>query len=155
GAKVHDTLHFFGFLVVAVGMPSTKVLMSMGMLLMIASFLLEGKYREKIRRIRSNRLVVLIVAFYVLLLVGRFWSIDLFAGLRHIMSRLPLLAVPLIVAWRPPLTGQQVTRILQFFLASLLVTSLYNFLCYHQVFGSRDYDDIRGMSLFASHIRYG
>ena len=155
GTRIHDALHFFGFLLIAVGMPSTKVLMSIGMLLLIANFLLEGHFREKIGRIRSNRLVILIIAFYLLLVIGLAWSIDLHAGLKDLKSRLPLLALPLIIAGRSPISVSKVTHLLHFFLASLLVTSLYNFLNYHQIIGNKVYDDIRGMSLFASHIRYG
>lgn len=155
GTRVHDALHFFGFLVIAIGMPSTKVLMSIGMLLLIANFLLEGNFKEKMERIRSNRLVLLLLAFYVLLIIGLAWSIDVSDGLKDLKSRLPLLVLPLIMAGRTPMSFSQITRLLQFFLASLLVTSLFNFLSYHHLIGNKVYDDIRGMSLFASHIRYG
>lgn len=155
GTRVHDTLHFSGFLLLAIGLPSTKILMSLGMLLLIANFLLEGQFKTAIRRIRSNRVVLLIVLFYLLLLIGLAWSIDFSQGLKDIKSRLPLLALPLIMCGRPPMSARQITYLLQFFLASLLVTSVYNYLCYQHIIGHKVYDDIRGMSLFASHIRYG
>jgi len=155
GRNIHDFLHLLGFATFTIGLAFGKAFMSMGMLLMIANFLLEFRFKEAITNIRANRVLLAILAFYVLLIVGLVWSIDFFSGLKELKSRLPLLAIPLIIGARPRLTNQQVKLILHLFLTSVLVTSLINFMSYNQLIGHREYSDIRGMSLFASHIRYG
>src|SRR5690606_8916785 len=40
------------------------------------------------------------------------------------------------------------------FIASTFITSVINFAFYQNWIGNREYDDIRGLSLFGSHIRY-
>jgi len=41
------------------------------------------------------------------------------------------------------------------FIASLIFTSIFNFLQYHGIFLNQNHNDIRGLSFFGSHIRYG
>lgn len=135
-------------------MPSTKISMSMGLLLIIANYLAEGKYIEKIKLIKHNRILQVILLFELVILLGLIWSWDVFEGLKDIKSRISVLAIPLIIGTRPPLTKKQLRLIINIFLASLVFTSIINFLNYNGVFGERDYNDIRGLSLFASHVRY-
>lgn len=155
GTRVHDFLYSLSLIGIAAGMPLGKAFMSMAMLLLIANFLLEAKFKLAIQRIASNRLLLVLIAFFLLLIIGLSWSNDVAVGLKEIKSRLPLLTIPLIIGAREPISRKQVLRILKFFLASLLFTSIYNFLCYKGIIGNQVYDDIRGMSLFGSHIRYG
>ena len=154
-ARIHNFLHLLGLIGIAVGLSFGKAFMSLSMLLLIANFLLEANFKVAIQRIKENRLLVAVLAFYCLLMLGLSWSSDFSVGLKEIKSRLPLLAIPLIVGARESLSTKHLQLILHFFLISLLVTSLINFLSYNGLIGNHTYDDIRGMSLFGSHIRYG
>lgn len=154
-ARIHNFLHLLGLIGIAVGLSFGKAFMSLSMVLLIANFLLEANFKVAIQRIRENRLLLTVLCFYTLLLIGLSWSSDFSIGLKEIKSRLPLLAIPLIVGARETLSKKQIQLILHFFLISLFVTSLINFLSYNGLIGNRLYDDIRGMSLFGSHIRYG
>lgn len=154
-ARVHDFLHLLGLIGVAAGMPLGKAFMSLSMLLLIANFLLEAKFKFAIQRIKSNPLLIFTIGFFLLIIIGLSWTNDLTAGLKELKSRLPFLAIPLIIGARETLSRKQLKLLFHFFLASLVFTSLYNFLAYNGIIGNHVYDDIRGMSLFGSHIRYG
>lgn len=153
--QTHTIIQFFSFALIAIGMPSTKVLMSFGLVFAIANWILEGGFAEKWKTIRSNRLLQLLLVFYLLLLVGLIWSWDAAQGLKDIKSRLPMLFLPLIMATGTVMDVKQVHRLLQLFLASLLVTSLFNVVYFHLNVDTSSAGDIRGLSRFASHIRYG
>lgn len=153
--QTHSIIQFFSFALIAIGMPSTKVLMSFGLVFAIANWIFEGNFREKWQLIRTNKLLQLLILFYLLLILGLFWSWDIGQGLKDIKSRLPLLVLPLILTTSPPMDVKNVHRLLYLFLASLCVTSVFNVLYFNNVFGSYVADDIRGLSRFASHIRYG
>ncbi len=153
--QTHTIIQFFSFALIAIGMPSTKVLMSFGLVFAIANWILEGGFAEKWKTIRSNRLLQLLLVFYLLLLVGLIWSWDAAQGLKDIKSRLPMLFLPLIMATVTVMDVKQVHRLLQLFLASLLVTSLFNVVYFHLNVDTSSAGDIRGLSRFASHIRYG
>jgi hypothetical protein len=153
--KVHNIIQFASFALIAIGMPSTKILMSLGLVFAIANWVLEGGFSEKWNGIRTNRLLQLLLLIYLLLIVGVIWSWDSFQGLKDIKSRLPILFLPLILGTSPLMKEKQIQWLLHLFLASLFVTSLYNVLYFNDVFGNYLPDDIRGLSRFASHIRYG
>lgn len=154
--QTHTNIQFFSFALIAIGMPSTKVLMSFGLVFAIANWVLEGGFSEKWNTVRSNRLLQLLIVFYLLLIIGLTWSWDAVQGLKDIKSRLPMLFLPLIMATgRTPMDVKQVHRLLQLFLATLFVTSLFNVLYFHFNVDTLSAGDIRGLSRFASHIRYG
>lgn len=153
--KTHNIIQFASLSLIAIGMPSTKILMSIGLVLAIINWMLEGKVMEKWVKIRSNHLLLIIIVFYLLLIIGISWSWDPLQGLKDLKSRMPMLLLPLILATSPLMEEKQIHRLLQLFLAALFVTSLYNVLSFNNVFGEYAKDDIRGLSRFASHIRYG
>lgn len=153
--STHNIIQFASFALIAIGMPSTKILMSFGLVFAITNWVLEGDFSEKWKKIRSNRLLQFLLLFYLLLIVGITWSWDVFQGLKDVKSRLPILFLPLIIGTSPLMKQKQIRGLLQLFLASLFVTSLYNVLYFNNVFGNYSPDDIRGLSRFASHIRYG
>lgn len=153
--RTHSFIQFASFALIAIGMPSTKILMSFGLVFAITNWVLEGGFYEKWNKIRSNRLLQLLVLFYFLLIIGIIWSWDVSQGLKDIKSRLPILFLPLIFGTSPLMKEKQIHWLLQLFLASLFVTSLYNVLYFNNIFGNYSPDDIRGLSRFASHIRYG
>lgn len=153
--QTHTIIQYLSFALIAIGMPTTKVLMSFGLVFAIANWILEGGFSDKWKIIRSNRLLQLLIVFYFLLIVGLIWSWDAAQGLKDIKSRLPMLFLPLILATGPVMEVKQVHRLLQLFLAALFVTSLFNVLYFNLDSDSSSAGDIRGLSHFASHIRYG
>lgn len=152
--QTHHIILLVSFVLIAIGMPSTKVLMSFGLVFAIANWFLQGNFKYKFQQIKENTLLQVLILFYLLLILGLIWSWDITQGLKDIKSRLPLLALPLIVGTSKPFSKKEIVLLLQLFLASLFVTSLYNVLYFNNVIGQYISDDIRGLSRFASHIRY-
>lgn len=152
--KIHTSILFWTLALIAIGLPSTKILLSIGFVLMIANWIFEGNFVDKWRLIQSNSILKLLLAFYALLIIGLIWSWDVGQGLKDIKSRLPFLFIPLIIGTSPLLEEGKIRILLNLLLASLVVTSVFNVLYYNHVFGYHYIDDIRGMSRFASHIRY-
>lgn len=153
--KVHTLILFFSFALIAIGMPTTKVFMSFGLVLAIANWILEGRFNEKWKIVQSNRLLILLISFYLLLIIGLLWSWDVTQGLKDLKSRLPLLFLPLIFATSPPLDQKYIRILFTLFLTSLFLTSLFNVLYFNFFMEDRISVDIRGLSYFSSHIRYG
>lgn len=155
-SKTHQNLLFFSFLLLAIGMPSSKALMSFGLVFSILNWFLEGGFKQKIALIKSNRLLQLVIAFYILLIVGVCWSWEPLQGLKDLKSRLPMIAIPLILSTSiNQLSSNQIFNLLKLFIAALAITSIYNVLYYNSFIRSDVSKDIRSMSRFASHIRYG
>ncbi|HNR86359.1 MAG TPA: hypothetical protein PKN38_07100, partial [Taishania sp.] len=124
--RIHSLIQFFSFALIAIGMPTTKVLMSFGLVFAIANWVLEGQFVQKWQIIRSNRTLMLLIGFYVLFIVGVSWSWDTMQGLKDLKSRLPFVFLPLIVATSPQQQVKYYYYLLYLFLATLLATSIFN-----------------------------
>lgn len=155
GDKTHESLYVLGLSGIACGLAWSKVVISISLMFLGLNFLLEGEYKEKIRAISSHKLFPAITIYYFLHVVGLIWTDNFGYGLHDIKAKIPLIVLPLILAARPVKTRNSLNIILGVFIGTFLITSIWNYGSYQQWFGTRTYDDIRGLSLFGSHIRYG
>ena len=155
GYKVHYFLHVLGMSVLAFGLPLNKVLMSIGAIWGVSNLVLEGEIKTYWLNIQKNTPFKWLLAFCFIHIIGIFWSTDIPYALHDIQIKLPLLAVPLALVARPITKRNHIHFIFYALLVSLLITSFLNFGYYQQWFGVKNYTDIRQLSLFGSHIRYG
>jgi len=154
GINTHAYLLTFGLCILAIGVPLNKVVMSVTMLFLALNFLLEGEYKLKIQRLITNKAFVLLSLFFLLHIIGLIWTSNFDYALHDIKVKLPLIIIPIIIIGKPPKNEKHLHYILIAFVASTFLSSVINFSMYQQWIGSREYEDIRGLSLFGSHIRY-
>ena len=151
---VHYYVHLFVLCLFTIGVVCSKFLMSMGILIGILNLIFEGNYIAYFSNIRSNKFFIAVSVFYVLHLLGMFWTSDLLSGLDDLKSKATLVLVPFIVIARPLVLRKSYKQIVLIFLISMFITSLINFIVYHFFESAFDFKDARDMSLFNSHIRY-
>ena len=155
GPEIHHRLHFFvlGFFII--GVVCSKFLMSMGLLLGVLNLLLEGNFRSYFQRLKANPLILFLLLFYALHLIGLFWSSNLTYGLDDIRKKTSLLLIPIIIGAHPIPTTMRWNRLVHYFILTLVITALINLIAYQFFADALHLIDIRDMSLFGSHIRYG
>lgn len=154
GKQICQRLLFIGYLGLATGLPLSKVVLSLSTMWILLVVLLEGDFKTYFNNIRKSRAMLLLLLFLLLHLASFLWSSDMQYALHDLNGKLPLYAIPLVFVAMPLENRKARTAILLAFLAAMLFTSFYNFGSYQHWWGSHVYDDIRGMSLFLSHIRY-
>lgn len=154
GKDIYEKLLFTGYMGLAVGLPLSKIVLSLSTIWIVLLVLLEGDFKSYGRNIRSSRIMLLLLAFLAWHLLSFLWSSDMDYALKDLNAKLPLYLIPLAFAARPLASASRKTWLLAGFLVSVLFTSVFNFGSYQHWWGHRVYDDIRGMSLFLSHIRY-
>jgi hypothetical protein len=155
GPKAHNRLHYLTLLLFVIGMVCSKFLMSMGLLLGGLNLLLEADYKNYYRRLAENRLVHLLLLFYSLLWLSLLWSNNWIEGLDQLRRLTSLFLIPIIISVRPLPTFRKTEGLWSFFLGALFLSSLINSIAYHFFAEEFQLIDIREMSLFGSHIRYG
>jgi hypothetical protein len=153
GYPAHKYLHFIGALIVAIGLPLNKVVMSIGTIWLISNVVLKADFKIYWKTIKANTVLWLIIGLFLFHLIGLFWSEDLGYGLRDIRSKLPFLVLPLALIVFP-LERLFLKWVLIAFLISLSITSCINFF-WGFVLNDTTIIDLRDISLFGSHIRYG
>ncbi len=129
--------------------------MSLAMILMLLNIILEADFKNYWLKLKNNKPFLALVAFYSLYFIGLSYTQDFKLAGELIKTSIPLLLVPTMLCCKPIEDRQIIKKILWFFIASLLVTSLLNFALYQHWVGNVIYDDIRGLSHFGSHVRYG
>jgi hypothetical protein len=150
----HKYLHLLGCLLIGVGLPLNKVVMSIGTIWVIANVVIEGDYKTYLKNLKNNRVFLLILGLFLLHFVSVFWTEDITYALGDIRSKLPLLVIPLALIAKP-LEKDFIPLVLYGFILSILATSVINVSLFYTNGHFSDGTDIRYMSLFGSHIRYG
>lgn len=154
GTNTHNYLHVLGLCGIALGIPFNKVVMSVSMMFIVLNLLLEADFKSYWKNISSNRIYLLVFLFIGLHILGILWSSNLDSAFHDLRVKLPLLIIPTVLISKPIVKRKYLHIILGTFIVSTLIISLINFLLYQQWIGNVVYNDIRGMSLFSSHVRF-
>lgn len=152
--NLHKYLHVLGAAILVVGLPFNKVLMSIGTIWLVANVLLEGNFKEYWEKLKINPIFWVIFGLTIFHFIGLLWSEDLAYGLRDIRTKLPFFVLPAVFIAKP-LDNAYWKPILYLFVFTLAFISLTNYTIYFLI-EQKDYsNDIRELSFFSSHIRFG
>jgi O-antigen ligase len=152
--KSHYYIHFLVLALFSVGIVCSKALMSIGILLGLLNLLLEVNFNGIWLNLKQNRAFWLICGLFILHVIGLFWTTKLEEGLDDLRMKTSLVTVPLIVFSKANESLKLKEKILALVLTTICFISLINVLTYFQLFGFREYTDMRQLSLFGSHIRF-
>jgi len=132
-----------------ISLPLSRFGLSVGQFSVLGIWLIDGKYREKLKLLLSNKAALVLISFYFLHLLGLFYSSDFQYAFKDIRVKLPLLFLPIVFATTKPLSKVKTNQILLFYVAAVVISSLISFGVY--LFG--DVSNFRDLSPFISHIR--
>lgn len=155
GRNWSSNLQFIACAFLIVGVCCSKFLMSMGLLIGGISFFTSGEVISSTKRLFKNPYFQLLFGFYTLHLLGLLWSENLAYGWNDVRQKSSLVIIPIIVLHRNDWSQIKINRLLYLFLAALGISSLVNFTAFYFFREELNLVDIRSMSLFESHIRFG
>lgn len=153
-ADIHEKTSLVGYIFLSVGMVYSKAFMSIGVVILALNSILEGNFSLKYKLIKKEKSIHWLLLFFLLFVLSFTWSTDINYALQDLKIKLPLLLLPLIAVCSP-LNRKSIKISLGLLLASLLTSSIINFGAYQGWWLNKTYYDIRQLSLFGSHIRYG
>lgn len=138
----------------AIGLPFSKYLMSLAQLILLGNWILEGQLKQKFSSFLKNKAALALSSLIGLHFLGLIYTQDFAYGFNDLRIKIPLLVFPLIISTSKPFSRKLFEIILQVFIASTLVATLYSGLILTDII-HRDIIDIRKISIFISHIRFG
>lgn len=150
----HRWIYLAALALVAIGLPLSKAMISIGGITLAANFLLEGNFKQKFESLKSQPTIWLFVAVFVLHGLGLFWTTDFAHGIKDFKIKLPLLFFPIVIGLSPRIKRSEFLWIAALFSASVIFTSFFSTYKFIQIVDTPD-ADYRSISLFTSHIRYG
>lgn len=146
--------YLLGLMMVAVGLTLSPFLMGMSQFWLVLVWVVDGIYnksfKEKLSRFWHNKPAVLLVAFYLMHVIGLLWTSDFQYAMKDLRVKLPILVMPIVVSGMVPLDREQFDLLMLVYVASVFVATIFSGLTYWR----HDYEDVREISHFISHIRF-
>ena len=129
--KNHRIVFYVFSILVAVTIPLAEVsdvkYNSIAIIILAANWVLEGNYREKIERLRGNKIVLIFMSPFILNVLGLAYSTDISSGIKYIVLNLSVFLMPLIYGSSYPFDKDQTNRIGLAFTASVILCTFYLF----------------------------
>lgn len=146
--------YLFGLMMMAAGLTLSPFLMGMSQFWLVIVWVVDGvvgkDFKEKWSRFVHNKAAVLLVAFYLMHVIGLLWTADFQYALKDLRVKLPIFILPFIVSSMPPLDRKRFDLLLNVYVFSVFVSTWFSFAAYIK----HDYQDIREISRFISNIRF-
>ena len=136
----YSKIYFYIILLITFFLPLNKKIIPPLIIVLVLNWLVEGHFKEKIKKIRSSSLAILFASFYLIHIVGLLYSSNLGFGLFDLEIKLSILIFPFLFSTSPSLNKQQVTNVLLAFIAGCLAAmiiclsyALYRYQAEHDV----------------------
>jgi hypothetical protein len=147
----HKGFYFLALMLMVVSLPLSRYGMSVAQFMLVGNWLVEGKFRKKFNRLRYNLPALVLISFYLLHVIGLVYSSDMDYALKDLRIKMPLLILPFIMSTTEPPGKKNFHILLMLYIAAVVGGSLYSF----GILVTREINDIREISPFISHIRFG
>lgn len=150
----HRNITFLGMAMIAMGLPLSVFLVSVGTFVLAGNWLLEGQYKKRLKQFFTHPLSVVIVSIFLALCVGLLWTNNMGQGLKELRIKLPLLLLPLFLFTSKLPNKNKQQQLLLLFVVACLVGTLFGLGRYCELWGGELLNK-RHLSVFISHIRFG
>lgn len=154
GKSIHYWIHFVAICGITVGLPWSKIPLSLGTILLGLNIILKWDWRTYWHNWKTNTWLLWFFLYLALDWISLIWSDNIPAGMEDMRTKIPLYTLPLTLTAIPLKDAKHVKWIGALFIGAMLFFTVLNFAFYQHWIGSVVYNDIRGMSLFISHIRF-
>ncbi len=166
------SLMYYALILLAVSIPLSEFGMSVAQFLMLGFWALEGISQKthtstsvpipgvwrrlatnlscKFRMLLNNPAAMVVISLYFLHIIGTLYSSNIAYALKDLRIKLPLLALPIIIATSPALGEKRFNKLLVFFMLAVFAGTMASML----VLFKGEVTDPRGLSIFISHIRF-
>ncbi|MDY0016186.1 MAG: hypothetical protein RBS13_08255, partial [Bacteroidales bacterium] len=146
----HRLIFFIALMLMLIGIPFCRPFMTIGGIVLVVNWLLEGRFREKWNLLLSNRL--LFVSVWIFFVYGLWFLLtDNYAqAWNDVWMKTPLLFMPIILATSRPLSANEFNNLLKVYLIGVLISTIYGFSMYQL----HSLSDKREIAVFISYIRF-
>jgi hypothetical protein len=137
---------------IAFFLPLSVWMLTFCIIAMTLVWITDGGFKRILALKSNKRLVLVYCGIYFVYLIWMLWTSDMSFGLRELKLKLPLLIFPVVIGLSEPLDKKEINRVLLFFTAGVVVSSLTGFILYTVRSSIFDIADTRKMSPFISNL---
>ena len=149
--KYEPAAYLICLAIMAASLTLSPFMMSVSQILLFAVWIFIGDpVKVKCQRFLHNRIALLLVSLYLLHLIGLAWTSDFQYAFKDLRIKLPILLLPLVLSSVKPLDKKHFDLLLLLYVLAVFVATCISFGNYLQ----HNYEDVREISRFISHIRF-
>lgn len=148
-----DFLFYAGLIIIAVGLPLSKFLMSVGQMVILLSWLLLGNYKQLVINFYNNKTALAVSSLFLLHILGLIYTTDFDYAMKDIRVKLPIFLLPFFFSSFKPLSLNKFKWLFYIFSVAVIFTTLIGLTRYFGLLGYQLIDK-REVSVFISHIRF-
>jgi len=152
--KLHRNLVFWGMAFIAIGLPLSVFMVSVGMFVLAGNWLLERNFKQRLKRFFTNPLSLITISIYLLFVVGMVHTQNIDQGLKELRIKLPILLLPLFLFTSKLPNPKRLQDILMLFVLACVIGTGAGMIHYLGISGDEVLNR-RHLSVFISHIRFG
>jgi hypothetical protein len=150
--KFHSIIYIFSLILLVIGLPLSKFLLSLSQIILLVNWLLEGDLKNKFRSFFHNKAALAASSLLLLHFIGLLYTSDFAYAFNDIRIKIPLFVLPLILSTSAPLSQQMKHLVLKFLAAAVTLSTIISTLILTDVI-HRQIADVRYVSVFISHVR--
>jgi hypothetical protein len=150
----HRNIAFWGMALIAMGLPLSVFLVSVGTFVLAGNWLLERQYTKRLKQFFTDPLSLVIVSTFLMFCFGLLWTENIDHGLKELRIKLPMLLMPLLLFTSKLPDKKRLQNILFLFVLACIVGTVFGAGRYFELWGGELLNK-RQISLFISHIRFG
>ncbi|MFO7756519.1 MAG: O-antigen ligase family protein [Bacteroidales bacterium] len=151
GNKIHRYLYIFFLSGIAFSLPVSVFMTSVFIIALVINRLLDTSSWHYLKRLPSDKPLLVFLLIYLLYVIFMLNTGNTDRGLMVLQLKLPLLAIPLVIATSASLSMLEKRIILSSFILGVFLASVSGIVYYFII--ADDMPDRRDISLFISHIR--
>ena len=106
-SRQHRWIYLLSLALIAVGLPFSHALISIGEIIIAINFLLERRWAERISILKKAPSIWLFLGLYIMHVVGLLWTTDMSFALDDLRIKLPLLIFPIVIPLSQRLNRQE------------------------------------------------
>lgn len=152
--QARRNLTFWALTFIAVGLPLSVFLVSVGTFVLAGTWLLEGNYAKRLKQFFTSPLSVVLSSVFFVHLIGMAWTADYRQGFTELRLKLPLLLIPLFLFTSSLPSKKRIQEVLLLFVVACVVGTIFGLPRIFEVDGQAVLNS-RRFSVFISHIRFG
>lgn len=145
---------FWGMALIAIGLPISLFLMSLGSIVLTVNWLLQKDYKKRLTQFFKDPIGLVFSLFFFLHVIGMAWTQDFQTGFNELKVKLPLLVLPLVLFTSKLPSKAQIETVLKLFVTACVLGIIIGVVQYSQLDAS-ELINKRQLSTFISHIRFG
>jgi len=139
---------------IAIGLSLSKPLISLGLIGLFLTWIIDGNFLGKIKAFLSNKTALTLSSIYLISILGLLYTSNFDFAYDDLRRKISIFALPFLISGFSPITRKELDSLLKIFTGGVILATLWSLFVYLGGLNTVIIET-RELSRFHSHIRFG